>query len=135
LERARIRRVLPPATLQGGALVVHFTNRKNAPLLFSTRLGTRPFRDLIRGGLDKESVRARLRRIRSRSVERRTLQRSVGIHSARDPEGLGAAEPPPQAGLLVADRLGVSRAAQADPLRLSTYDKKHFTAVVREQLE
>jgi hypothetical protein len=30
------------AALQGGALVVHFTNRKNAPLLFSTRLGTRP---------------------------------------------------------------------------------------------
>src|SRR6266481_3973298 len=30
----------PP--LPGGALVVHFTNRKNAPLLFSTILGTRP---------------------------------------------------------------------------------------------
>jgi hypothetical protein len=30
------------AALQGGALVVHFTNRKNAPLLFSARLGTRP---------------------------------------------------------------------------------------------
>jgi hypothetical protein len=32
------------AALQGGALVVHFTNRKNAPLLFSTGLGTRPRR-------------------------------------------------------------------------------------------
>jgi hypothetical protein len=32
------------AALQGGALVVHFTNRKNAPLLFSTRLGTRPWK-------------------------------------------------------------------------------------------
>jgi len=30
------------AALQGGVLVVHFTNRKNAPLLFSTRPGTRP---------------------------------------------------------------------------------------------
>jgi hypothetical protein len=30
------------AALAGGVLVVHFTNRKNAPLLFSTRLGTRP---------------------------------------------------------------------------------------------
>ena len=32
------------AACQGGRLVVHFTNRKNAPLLFSTRLGTRPIR-------------------------------------------------------------------------------------------
>ena len=30
------------AALQGGVLVVHFTNRKNAPLLFSTRPGTDP---------------------------------------------------------------------------------------------
>jgi len=30
------------AALAGGALVVHFTNRKHAPLLFSTRPGTRP---------------------------------------------------------------------------------------------
>jgi len=30
------------AACQGGRLVVHFTNRKNAPFLFSTRTGTRP---------------------------------------------------------------------------------------------
>jgi hypothetical protein len=30
------------AACQGGRLVVYFTNRKNAPLLFSTRIGTRP---------------------------------------------------------------------------------------------
>ncbi len=30
------------AACQGGRLVVHFTNRKNAPLLFSTLLGTPP---------------------------------------------------------------------------------------------
>jgi len=30
------------AACQGGRLVVHFTNRKNAPFLFSTRLGTPP---------------------------------------------------------------------------------------------
>jgi len=30
------------AALPGGRLVVHFTNRKNAPFLFSTRTGTRP---------------------------------------------------------------------------------------------
>jgi len=30
------------AALAGGVLVVHFTNRKHAPLLFSTRPGTRP---------------------------------------------------------------------------------------------
>jgi len=30
------------AACQGGQLVVHFTNRKNAPVLFSTRIGTRP---------------------------------------------------------------------------------------------
>jgi hypothetical protein len=93
------------------------------------------FRDLIRGGLNKESVRARLRPIPLAEVERRTLHRSVGIHSARNPEGLGAAKPPPQAGLLVADRLGAPRAAQGDPLRLTTHNKKHFTAVVREQVE
>jgi hypothetical protein len=40
------------AALQGGALVVHFTNRKNAPLLFSTRLGTRP----IQRGSDEAIV-------------------------------------------------------------------------------
>jgi hypothetical protein len=30
------------AACQGGRLVVQFTNRKNAPFLFSTRIGTRP---------------------------------------------------------------------------------------------
>src|SRR5439155_6091711 len=35
-------RVPPVAALAGGVLVVHFTNRKNVPLLFSTRPGTRP---------------------------------------------------------------------------------------------
>jgi hypothetical protein len=30
------------AALPGGRLGVHFTNRKNAPSLFSTRTGTRP---------------------------------------------------------------------------------------------
>jgi hypothetical protein len=30
------------AALPGGRLVVHFTNRKNAPFLFSTRIGTPP---------------------------------------------------------------------------------------------
>jgi hypothetical protein len=30
------------AALAGGRLVVHFTNRKNAPFLFSTRIGTPP---------------------------------------------------------------------------------------------
>ena len=36
------------ATCQGGRLVVHFTNRKNAPLLFSTRPGTRPGEDHLK---------------------------------------------------------------------------------------
>ena len=30
------------AACQGSQLVVHFTNRKNAPFLFSTRIGPRP---------------------------------------------------------------------------------------------
>src|SRR6266436_436368 len=54
-------RVPPVAALQGGALVVHFTNRKNAPLLFSTRPGTRPkriaqFAAIQLAGFEVESV-------------------------------------------------------------------------------
>jgi hypothetical protein len=42
LDTPSLWRLPPVAACQGGRLVVHFTNRKNARSLFSTRTGTRP---------------------------------------------------------------------------------------------
>ncbi len=40
------------AAWQGGRLVVYFTNRKNAPILFSTRIGTRPSELVAKGEVE-----------------------------------------------------------------------------------
>jgi hypothetical protein len=50
--------VPPVATLPGGRLVVDFTNRKNAPFLFSTRIGTTPRATVYTTGIEQSPASA-----------------------------------------------------------------------------